>query len=296
MDHRLAIATLLCLASPSLCSADEPSTPTTTTPGEPAQVREVQATGSQIVVELYTSQGCNYCPNAERLLQEMIQKGHGRNRVIPLAFHVDYFNTPWPDPFSNRFNSGRQWAYHEAFKSRDANTPDLYFTPMIMVDGRYPMSGYHSKGTGPLWPLLKARLDRASRARREASLTLRLESTPDRPAHCSMTIRAQAKTARLSGKELLACVAITEGPLTTAVPSGENAGETLIEHNVVRSLQYETVTLQRDRPTEVTIPVTLAEGVDPARVQVVAFLQDEATGAMFQATTTPWNDPPPPPR
>src|SRR5690606_1664000 len=99
----------------------------------------------------------------ERLIQEMIQKGYGRNRVIPLAFHVDYFNTPWPDPFSSPFNSGRQWAYHEAFKKRDANAPDLYFTPMIMVDGRYPMSGYHSEGTVPLWPLLKARLDRASK-------------------------------------------------------------------------------------------------------------------------------------
>ena len=290
MDVRLVIATLYFVIPLSLVSADEPSLPPT--PSEPSSVREVQATGLQIVIELYTSQGCNYCPNAERLIQEMIQKGYGRNRVIPLAFHVDYFNTPWADPFSSRFNSGRQWAYHEAFKKRDANAPDLYFTPMIMVDGRDPMSGYHSNGTAPLWPLLKARLDRASRARREASLTVRLETFADRPSHRSITIQAQAKTARLAGKELLACVAITEGPMSTSVPSGENAGETLIEHNVVRSLQYETVTLRRDASTEITLPVTLAEGGDPARSEIVVFLQDEATGAMFQATTAPWNDPP----
>jgi hypothetical protein len=294
MDHRLAIATLFWVVPLNFSSADEPSSPTHSS--APPSVREVQATGSQIVIELYTSQGCNYCPNAERLIQEMIQKGYGRNRVIPLAFHVDYFNTPWADPFSSPLSSGRQWAYHEAFQKRDANAPDLYFTPMIMVDGRYPMSGYHAKGTAPLWPLLKARLDRAFKTRREASLTVRLESAADRPSHRTITIRAQAKTDRLSGKELLACVAITEGPMTTSVPSGENAGETLIEHNVVLSLQYETVSLRREASTEITIPVTLAEGVDPARAEIVAFLQDEATGAMFQATTTPWNDPAPSPR
>ncbi|WP_169974648.1 DUF1223 domain-containing protein [Tautonia rosea] len=294
MEDRLAISTLFWLIPLSFVLADEELPQPT--PSEPSSVREVQSSGSQIVIELYTSQGCNYCPNAERLIQEMIQKGYGRNRVIPLAFHVDYFNTPWADPFSSRFNSGRQWAYHEAFKKRDANTPDLYFTPMIMVDGRYPMSGYHSNGTAPLWPLLKSRLDRASKARREASLAVRLESFADRPSHRSITIRAQAKTARLAGKELLACVAITEGPMSTSVPSGENAGETLIEHNVVRSLQYETVSLRRDALSEITIPVTLAEGGDPARSEIVIFLQDEATGAMFQAMTTPWNDPPQLPR
>lgn len=290
MDHCLAIATLCWMLPLSFVSADDTSL--LPTPSEPSSVREIQANGSQIVLELYTSQGCNYCPNAERLIQEMIQKGYGRNRVIPLAFHVDYFNTPWADPFSNRFNSGRQWAYHEAFKKRDANAPDLYFTPMIMVDGRYPMSGYHSEGTAPLWPLLKARLDRAVKTRREASLSVRVESFPDRPSHRSLTIRAQANTARLAGTDLLACVAITEGPMSTAVPSGENAGKTLVEHNVVRSLQYEIVSLRRDEITETTIPVTLAQGGDPARSEIVVFLQDEATGAIFQVATTSWNDPP----
>ena len=38
-------------------------------------------------------------------------------------------------------------------------------------------------------------------------------------------------------------VALTEGPITTRVPSGENAGATLVEPFVVRSFAYKKVKL-----------------------------------------------------
>jgi hypothetical protein len=286
MIDRIARAAMTVLILAALAPAQEP-----TTDVKPSGLREVEASGRQVLVELYTSQGCNYCPTAERLLQEMASRGYGPDRVVPLAFHVDYFNTPWADPYSSRDYSSRQWAYNSAFKARDSKTPDLYFTPMVMVDGRYPMSGYHSDGIGPVWPHLKARLDRALRVRREASLTLTVGSPGDAPSLRDVTVRVRPKSARLVGKDLLICVVVTEGTLSTAVPSGENAGETLIEDHVVRRFLYEGVTLRRESPTEASFSLDLGQGWEPSRCEIVAFLQDQESGAIHQLATLPWEEP-----
>ena len=88
------------------------------------------------LVELYTSQGCDMCPAADELLARLGALGYGPDRIITLSFHVDYFNDPWKDPFSDAAYSQREMAYNTAL-----NRKDLYFTPMMMIDGRHPMLG-----------------------------------------------------------------------------------------------------------------------------------------------------------
>ena len=51
-----------------------------------------------VVVELFTSQGCSSCPPADAYLIELSK---GRRDVLPLAFHVTYWDQlGWKDPFS----------------------------------------------------------------------------------------------------------------------------------------------------------------------------------------------------
>ena len=52
----------------------------------------------KVLVELYTSQGCDSCPPASDLMGKLASLGYGPDRVVPINFHVDYFNTPWEDP------------------------------------------------------------------------------------------------------------------------------------------------------------------------------------------------------
>ena len=90
----------------------------------------------KVLVELYVSQGCNSCPAANDFMAELARLGYGPDKIVPVAFHVDYFNEPWVDPFSNKDYSRRELAYNSVQKRTD-----LYFTPMMIVDGRYPMLG-----------------------------------------------------------------------------------------------------------------------------------------------------------
>ena len=92
--------------------------------------------GKKVLVEQYTSQGCNSCPSANDLLGQLSATGPGAAEIVPIAFHADYFNTPWADPFSIAEFSKREMADNSVLKRKD-----LYFTPMMMVDGRSPMLG-----------------------------------------------------------------------------------------------------------------------------------------------------------
>src|SRR4051812_3705493 len=65
-----------------------------------------------VLVELYTSQGCDMCPTAEKILGQLAERNRG---IVPIAFHVDYFNKPWKDVFSDPIYSQRQMTYNQIY-------------------------------------------------------------------------------------------------------------------------------------------------------------------------------------
>lgn len=82
-------------------------------------------------IELYTSEGCNSCPPAEAHLNAYRNSPELWTRIIPLAFHVDYWDyLGWKDRFSKREYSERQQRYARA---RRVNT---IYTPAFFVNGR----------------------------------------------------------------------------------------------------------------------------------------------------------------
>jgi len=79
-----------------------------------------------VVVELYTSQGCSSCPPADALLTKL----SGRDDVIALALHVDYWDyLGWEDAFASADYSARQRAYAKAAHKRTV------YTPQVIVQG-----------------------------------------------------------------------------------------------------------------------------------------------------------------
>src|ERR1700679_386076 len=85
------------------------------------------------VVELFTSEGCSSCPPAEALIGILAQR---RPDVIPLAFHVDYWDyIGWRDRFEIPEATSRQSHYQHALR---LNT---VYTPQFVIDGQRDVVG-----------------------------------------------------------------------------------------------------------------------------------------------------------
>src|SRR4051812_39751214 len=78
----------------------------------------------KVLVELYTSQGCDMCPAAEQMLGALAERNR---RIVPIAFHVDYFNDPWKDVFSDPLHSQRQMAYNQLYAKPKHAEYGLYY-------------------------------------------------------------------------------------------------------------------------------------------------------------------------
>jgi hypothetical protein len=162
-----------------------------------------------VVVELFTSESCSSCPPADALLAELAQT---RPDVLPLAFHVDYWNQlSWRDRFSFAAATDRQRDYA-------AKLGAGVYTPQIVVGGRLQAVG--SDRGAVLAAITQAQADQAS----APALTI---------SQAGGQVQIQAGAGAGSGQVLLLGF---DRLHTTHVGSGENGGVTLAEANAVRSV------------------------------------------------------------
>ncbi len=165
--------------------------------------------GRPVVVELFTSQGCSSCPPANAFLNEMSK---GRSDVLPLAFHVTYWNRlGWKDPFSLEAATVRQDHYGHRFG-------DGSYTPEIVVDGSVGMVGSRRDE-------VNAAIERAKRDQTAAVVSV------DKVGE-NITIRIGSG----SGNGTVLLIGF-DHEHTTRIGRGENGGRTLAESNVVRSIR-----------------------------------------------------------
>ncbi|ACC74076.1 DUF1223 domain-containing protein [Paraburkholderia phymatum] len=162
-----------------------------------------------VVVELFTSEGCSSCPPADRLLSELSDT---RTDVLPLAFHVTYWNQlGWKDPFSFAGADARQARYAQQFRGFE-------YTPEMVVDGKAELVGSDRSAAGTA--IEHARSDGVTAA----------------------TVRATRANGGVSvsigpgvGRAHVLLIGY-DARHVTAVGRGENAGRMLTESNVVRSI------------------------------------------------------------
>jgi len=238
--------------------------------GGAANTADTSSPAAPVVVELFTSQGCSSCPPADRLLTQLGQDPRFAGRLIPLAFHVDYWNyIGWQDPFSSPRWSARQNDYAHAFRS------NRVYTPQLVVNGRSECVGSEE---GAVVARISAALAKPPAG--QVALTVAPGSGPVKVEVDATVARAGAK----HGLDVL--VALYQTGLDTPVKAGENSHRTLHNDYVVRRLE-KAFTLPAAPGSrhagEVTLPV------DPswnrAALGVAAFLQDPVTLEIQGAAT-----------
>jgi hypothetical protein len=94
-----------------------------------AQAYTLESSVTQVpLIELYTSEGCNSCPPADKWLAQLAKSNL---TAIPLAFHVDYWdNLGWKDVFATPQAQGT--ARQHALASQ--NHASFVYTPEIFTD------------------------------------------------------------------------------------------------------------------------------------------------------------------
>jgi len=96
----------------------------------PATVFESGETQSTLI-ELFTSEGCSSCPPAEKWLSELKSNQDLWKKIIPVAFHVDYWDRlGWRDRFAKPEFTSRQQRYAAAWGG------DSVYTPGFVVNGK----------------------------------------------------------------------------------------------------------------------------------------------------------------
>ena len=222
------------------------------------------------VLELYTSEGCNSCPPADRWLSALPQRGIDSSMVIPLAFHVDYWNQlGWPDRFSQARFSERQRQIADRLKS------GAIYTPQLVLDGR------DLRLIGGMDKLQKVL---AATNRQPASATIELRVEPiSQGAAITAQVSVTDPTLRASAE---AWIAVYENGLSSQVSRGENAGKQLFHDFVVRELAG-PFAIDRDGHAEPKHTVRSGADWSPKNVSVAVLVQRKDSGEYLQATVTP---------
>ncbi|MCC5988432.1 MAG: DUF1223 domain-containing protein [Pararhodobacter sp.] len=241
---------------------------------------------NQVVLELYTAQGCSACPPADAMMAELAM----REDVIALSLHVDYWDyIGWRDTFASRFHTERQTRYARR------NGHSTIYTPQVVINGTEIFEGFRvvrvmetiaSQSTRP--PVVELDVVRSEReegaengyrldisARRVVAEEPPLELT-SRAASAAPALLGSLTPDELPAGEPVHLQLVRYLPSAhVTIESGENAG---------RQVQYFNIVTDWDKigewdmrsPLEMAVTI---DGSDPAVVIVQEAGQGEIVAA-----------------
>jgi hypothetical protein len=225
--------------------------------------------GSQLrpLVELYTSEGCDSCPPADRWLAAQFPAVDTGSHAIALAFHVDYWDRlGWADRFATASYTQRQYA------AMRANRATFVYTPQVLLQG-HDLQDWQNGGA--------AAAEAAARAPARATIALDATGSSDTIA-VSVDVQIADASSRADARVL---VAYADSRLSSDVKAGENRGKRLLHDHVVRALRgtggpdpqgHIHATFDLAKPREAGTAPTL-----------VAFVQRTSNGDVLQALALP---------
>ncbi|MEM6819958.1 MAG: DUF1223 domain-containing protein [Pseudomonadota bacterium] len=216
----------------------------------------VLSSGSEPVtlVELFTSEGCNSCPPADRHLSSLTNDDGLWRDYVPLAFHVDYWDyLGWQDRFADADYSDRQRRYALEGGVR------VVYTPGFFAGGKewrnWRRDGLPAEATG-------------------MPGVLRAEVTTD-----TVNVHWDGNGADVRP---LASVALLGMSLSSSVEAGENRGKRLRHDFVVLDVTSASLTPVEDGYA-VSAPLP-ESSVDAEQFAIAVWVTDGRTQAPLQAT------------
>jgi len=221
------------------------------------------------LVELYTSEGCDSCPPADRWLQGLAGRGLAPDRVVPLSLHVNYWDyIGWKDPYAQQRFADRQRKLAQVMRAR------IVYTPQVLLQGQ-DFRGWSGRAFDEAVARINARPPKAGIA---------LELEGGRPDTLAVQVRAELLGPD-EGADAALYLASYENRLVSRVSAGENRGRTLA-HDYVVFEWLGPIVFAGGRIDERRALPLLPNAVR-ANSGVAAFVQDRRTAEVLQALMLP---------
>lgn len=223
------------------------------------------------MLELYTSQGCSSCPPAEKWLSAMQEAGVAKDQLIPLAFHVTYWDyIGWKDNFASPRHDERQR------KIAQHNEQKTVYTPQLVLSG----DDYRNHN--------RFFEDVAAHVMKPSSVDLELTATADAVTDAISTdvkIEVRTDVSRSRLKDITIYLAVYENNLQSTVDGGENDGEELHHDYVVRQLYGPFIQSAPQKRGRVDQTLVIEPDWKLKDVHLVAFAQNPNDGEVLQAVS-----------
>jgi hypothetical protein len=169
-----------------------------------------------VVVELFTSQGCNSCPPADAVLADLT----GQHDVITLSYHVNYWDyLGWKDTFATPETTQRQRDYAKFLNER------TIYTPQIVIGGRTHIIG--SRKDEVMTGVATAAQAHGAKAGKTPLVAM------EKRADGKLTLRVAAAKVQ----DVAVILVRYDTRREVAIERGENRGKTFTYHNVVRDIR-----------------------------------------------------------
>jgi hypothetical protein len=217
------------------------------------------------VIELYTSEGCNSCPPADRWLSGIDLPA---SSAIALALHVDYWDRlGWKDRFGAPGFTARQY---EQMRRQGG---EFVYTPQVLVQGRdFRPWGVRGEPAGTV-AAINAHPPRAA-----IELVAEVQGNT---ARVDVAVRVPQVRDRARAH---VAVVLVQDRLVSTVTAGENAGKRLTHDHVARQWHASP---GLDASGELREQTSFALPADGGPLSVVALAEDGVTGDILQALALP---------
>lgn len=167
-----------------------------------------------VFIELFSSQGCTFCPQADRLFADLLKQ----DDVIGIACHVDYFNVR-NDDLARPFCTDRQKWYMQTLKTGPQ------YTPQMVVNGRYDVVGYKIDD-------VKETLEKA---RQERFFMLNIVPNPDANGSYDFVLPA---TELEEDTDMQIWLALYNKEQNLTITDGRNRGKSMQYVNIASGLHF----------------------------------------------------------
>lgn len=226
-----------------------------------------------VLLELYTSEGCSSCPPADRFLSDLKAAGICDQQLIPLAFHVTYWDyIGWKDQFANKQYDERQ---RELAHKKNKST---VYTPQFVMSG----DDYRSHAT------FSEDVNKLAKQKSTVDLVLTAHALPgqgniDKQKADKLQLSLKTDISASKIKDVGFYLVIIENNLASDVNDGENEGEKLHHDYVVRQFlgPFFQSKPENQRSREQTVVLQPEWKKDD--LSIVAFAENPHTGEVLQA-------------